>query len=191
MIREIWMQLRWALPMWLVGLLTNWWPDNRLSIRLRGLLARPFIRKCGRKFALGANVTLLNTHNLFIGDDVYIARGTWLNCLAGLTLEDEVVFGPYVVISTVQHVFKDGSVQRGGSRAGPVRIGRGSWLAANATVKCGTTIGSGNLVASNAAVIEDTPDNVIVGGVPAKVIKSNEDEEADFHTRREFEAGRK
>lgn len=186
--REIWRQIRWALPIWLVGLLTNWWPDNRISIRIRGFLARPFIRECGKNFALGAHVTLLNTHNLSVGDDVYIARGTWLNCMAGLTLESEVVLSPYVVISTLQHVFKDGSVKGAGSTAAPVRIGHGSWLAAHASVKSGITVGRGNLVAANAAVVEDTPDDVVVGGVPARIIKSNEDGEAEFHTRSEFEA---
>ncbi len=187
MTRELWLQLRWALPIWLIGLLTNWWPDNRFAIKIRGIMARPFIRKCGCNFALGAQVTLLNTHNLEIGKDVYIARGAWLNCMAGLTLEDEVVISPYVVISTVQHVFKNGSVRHGGSIGRPVRIKRGTWLAAHATVKCGVTIGAGNLVGANAAVVSDTPDHVIVGGVPAKTIRPNADGDADFHTRRELE----
>lgn len=187
MLRELIHQLRWALPIWLVGLLTNWWPDNRVTVRLRGALAKPFVRRCGRRFALGARVTLLNTHRLEVGNDVYIAQGAWLNCLGGLVLEDEVVIGPYVVISTLQHTFKDGSVRRGGSIARPVRVGRGTWLAAHSTVKCGTAIGAGNLVASNSAVVKDTPDGVVVGGVPAKVIKPNADREPEFFTRSEFE----
>ena len=48
--KELVNQLRWSLPIWLVCLLTNWWPDNRISLKLRGALARPFIRKCGRNF---------------------------------------------------------------------------------------------------------------------------------------------
>ena len=180
-------QLRWALPIWLVGLLTNWMPDNRVTLRLRGALARPFIRKCGRRFLLGAHVTLLNTNRLEVGDNVYLARGAWFNCMGGLAIEDEVSFGPYVVISTLQHVFRNGSVHGGGSVAAPVRIGRGSWLAAHVSVKCGVTIGKGNLVAANACVVRDTPDHVVVGGVPAKVIGPNEDGVADFQTRAELE----
>jgi len=176
--------------MWAVGLLTNWWPDNRVALRVRGALARPFIGRCGQNFQLGAHVTVLNPSALEVGDDVYIARGTWLNCMAGLVLEDEVVISPYVVISTLQHVFKDGSVRHGGSIAGPVRIGRGSWVAAHATVKCGVTIGRGTLVAANASVVQDTPEDVIVGGVPASVIGERRDGESDFHTREQFTAPR-
>jgi acetyltransferase-like isoleucine patch superfamily enzyme len=187
---ELTHQLRWALPIWLVGLLTNWMPDNRVTLRLRGALARPFIRKCGRRLLMGSHVTLLNTHRLEIGDNVYLARGTWLNCMGGLRIEDEVSFAPYVVISTLQHVFKDGSVHKGGSVARPVSIGRGTWLAAHVSVKCGVSIGKGNLVAANACVVKDTPDHVIVGGVPAKVIGPNEDGEAEFQTRAELEQAR-
>jgi acetyltransferase-like isoleucine patch superfamily enzyme len=184
---EIKHQLRWALPIRMVGLLTDWMPDNRVTIRIRGRLARPFIKECGENFQMGSMVTLLNTQKLKVGDNVYIARGGWLNALGGMELEDEVVMGPFVVISTLQHVFKNGSVRFGGSTAAPVKIGRGSWLAAHATVKCGVTVGKGNLVAGNAAVIKDSPDRVILGGVPAKVIGPVVDGEAQGLSREDFE----
>jgi len=180
---ELMYQLRWALPIWLVGLLTNWWPDNRITLRLRGLLTRPFIGSCGRGLQLGRNVTILNGHRLAIGDHVYIAQGGWLNCLGGMTLESEVILGPYVVISTMQHVFNNGSVRFGGSISAPVRIGRGSWLAAHVAVKCGVSVGKGSLVAANAMVASDIPDGVVVGGVPAKVIGLNRDGEAEVFNR--------
>jgi acetyltransferase-like isoleucine patch superfamily enzyme len=183
---ELTYQLRWALPLWLVGVLTNWWPDNRVALRLRGMLARPFIGKCGHGLQLGRNVTLLNPHRLEVGNDVYVAQGCWLNALGGLALEDEVVLGPYVVISTLQHVFQKGSVRFGGSISGPVRIGRGSWLAAHVSVKCGVTVGKGNLVAANAAVAEDTPDGAVMGGVPARVIGENRDGEPNFYRREDI-----
>jgi acetyltransferase-like isoleucine patch superfamily enzyme len=175
--------------MWLVGLLTNWWPDNRISLRLRCLLARPFLKRCGKNFQLGSHVTLLNPGNMEIGDNVYIAHGAWLNAMGHLTIEDEVIIAPYVTISTLQHVFKDGSVRFGGSIAQPVRVGRGSWLAAHVSVKCGITIGSGCLVAANSAVVKDLPDGVLAGGVPAKVIGPNEDGEATFQDRFEMKQG--
>ena len=188
--QEIRHQLRWAVPMRMVGVLTDWMPDNRVTIRLRGRLASLFIKDCGKNFQMGSQVTLLNPHELRVGDDVYVARGGWLNAMGGLELQDEVVLGPYVVISTLQHVFKDGSVRFGGSTAAPVSIGRGSWLAAHVSVKCGTRVGRGNLVAANACVVKDTPDNVVVGGVPARVLGENRDGEAEFQSRHEFDRSR-
>ncbi|RYJ45592.1 acyltransferase [Flavobacterium beibuense] len=180
-------QLFYVLPLWFVQLITNWLPDNRLVIGFRGWLAHFFIKECGKRFQLGRDVTLLNTSNLRIGDDVYIAKGSWLNAMGGLSIEDEVVIAPYVVVSTLQHVFKDNSVRFGGSIAGEVHIGKGTWLAAHSSVKCGVTIGKGNLVAANSFVVKSTKDNVILSGVPAVFVKKNEDGEASFFSRGEYE----
>jgi acetyltransferase-like isoleucine patch superfamily enzyme len=176
-------QLRWALPLRAVQLATAWFPDNSVAVRVRGALARPFIARCGRGFQLGRDVTLLNTYALEIGDEVYIAKGSWLNAMGGLQLEDEVVIAPYVVISTLQHVFKDGSVRFGGSIARSVRIGRGTWIAAHASVKCGVSVGTGVLVAANSCVVNDIEANTVVGGVPARTIGPNRDGEPELFSR--------
>lgn len=180
---EVKHQLRWALPLRAVQLATSWFPDNSVALRVRGALARPFIRKCGRGFQLGRDVTLLNTYALEVGDNVYVAKGAWLNAMGGLQLSDEVVIGPYVVISTLQHVFKDGSVRFGGSIARSVRIGKGSWLAAHASVKCGVSVGEGALVAANSCVVKDVEPRTVVGGVPASTIGPNRDGEAELFSR--------
>jgi acetyltransferase-like isoleucine patch superfamily enzyme len=186
MLRVIWYQLRWVLPLWLVGLVTNWWPTNRCTVRIRGLLAKPFIGSCGRKLQLGSGVQILSPHNFVVGNDVYIATGCWLNCLGEITLEDEVVLGPFVVISSLRHKFKDGSVRFGGSSSSPVRVGRGSWLAAHVCVKSGVSVGKGNIVGANSFVVKDTPDHVVVGGVPGKVICENTDSPGAVVSRSEF-----
>ena len=68
------------------------------------------------------------------------------------------------------HAFKDNSVRFGGYDRAPVTIGKGTWLAAHVVVAPGVNIGSGNMVGANAVVTKDTPDNVFVAGVPAKIV---------------------
>ena len=119
---------------------------------------------------MAKDVQLKSTHRLIIGDNIYLASGVWLNAMGGIELEDEVVIGPYVVISTGTHQFKNDSVRFGGTIMEPVKIGKGTWLAAHVTIKAGVTVGRGVLIASNAAVVKDTKDNVIIGGVPASEI---------------------
>lgn len=183
LLAELKHQLRWALPLRAVQLATSWFPDNSVALRVRGALARPFIANCGRGFQLGRDVTLLNTYALGIGDDVYIAKGAWLNAMGGLQLDDQVVVAPYVVISTLQHVFKDGSVRFGGSIARSVKIGKGTWLAAHSSVKCGVSVGDGVLVAANSCVVNDVEPRMVVGGVPARAIGPNVDGEAELLSR--------
>lgn len=166
-------QLRYVLPLWFILLITNWLPDNRFTIRLRGWLAAPFFKKCGKRLELGRDLTLLNSYNIEIGDDVYIAKGGWLNGMGSLVIEDQVVLAPYVVISTMQHIFKDNSVRFGGSIAGKIIIGKGTWLAAHSSIKCGVSVGKGCIIGANAFVVKNTADNGIYGGVPAKFIKEN------------------
>lgn len=169
--------LRYDIPLWLCGLLTDWLPDNRYTIRIRGMLYGCFIYKCGKNFACARNVQLKGVDHLTIGNDVYLASGVWLNAMGNMVLEDEVVFGPYVVISTGTHTFKNGSVKQGGSLMAPVRVGKGSWLAAHSSVRAGVTIGKGVIVGANSMVTKDVPDNMIVGGVPAKIIGERKDDD--------------
>ena len=169
----IYNQIRYILPLWFVLLITNWFPDNRITIKIRGVLATKFIRKCGKNLTLGRDVTINNSNNLIIGDNVYLAKSVWINALGGIIIEDEVVVAPYVVISSLQHNFKNGSVRFATSFSAPVRIGKGSWLSAHVSVKCGVSIGKGNLIAANTFVAKDTDDFKVYGGVPAKVIRDN------------------
>lgn len=171
----VYILIRYDLPIWLMGMLTNWLPDNRWTIRLRGMLFKPFIYKCGKNFTIAKNVQLKSTNTLTIGNDVYIASGAWLNAMGHLILENEVVVGPYAVISTGIHTFKDNSVRKGGTLMAPVRIGNGTWLAAHVAIKAGVTVGSGVMVGANAVVTKNTPDNVFLAGVPAKVIGPRKD----------------
>ena len=58
----------------------------------------------------------------------------------------------------------------------PIRIGRHVWIGANATVLPGVTIGDGAIIAAGAVVTRDVPENAIVGGVPARIMRQFKEE---------------
>jgi acetyltransferase-like isoleucine patch superfamily enzyme len=176
---------RYDLPLWLVHLLTNWWPDFGQIPNIRGRLFSLFIGKCGKNFAVGRDVTILAPNRLVVGNDVYIAKGTWLNAFGNVDIEDEVMTGPYVVIASANHGFKNGSCRFGGIHPAPIKIGRGSWIGAHSVITAGVTIGRGNLIGANAVVTADTPDNVFAGGVPARVIGERKDNPSEIKSRHE------
>ncbi|MGB7581126.1 MAG: acyltransferase [Sedimentisphaerales bacterium] len=186
-IKQIPYQFRYILPLWLMQILTNWLPENQITIRLRGILIRPFLSKCGKNLQLARSITFLNPHGIHIGDNVYIATGCWIDGIGGLKIDDEVELSPFVVITTSSHCFKNNSVRFGGSRIAPVHIGKGSWIASHATIVSGCSIGSGTIIGSNAVVTKDIPDNVFAAGVPAKVIGPRIDKEPNVFTRLDTE----
>jgi maltose O-acetyltransferase len=154
-----------------VLLFTNWLPDNVVFLRLRGFLAAPFLGSCGKNLRIGRDITFYNPQNIYIGSNVYIAKGNWFNGSAKITIEDEVIFGPYSVISASNHTMLDDSFRYGPPLRKSIAIGAGSWIAGNCSITAGVSIGKGVLITGSSAVTKDIPNFHMAGGVPAKVIK--------------------
>jgi acetyltransferase-like isoleucine patch superfamily enzyme len=155
----------------LVMSVTGWWPDLRPVMRVRGFLLRPSFKTCGKNFQVARRVTINFTNRLEIGRDVYIATGCWLHAWGGISIEDEVQLGPYAVLVTGDHARERGSYRYGPSKLAPIRLCRGSWVAAHATVTKGVTVGPGAVVAANSVATCDVPEFALAGGVPARIIQ--------------------
>lgn len=158
----------------IVSVLTWWLPDVEPIMAMRGWLARPAFASCGCNFQLARGVNISCTEGLHVGNNVYLAHYVWVQGFGQVTLEDEVVIGPFSVLASRDHCFKDGSVRFGGGVGSPIRIRRGTWLASHVVVTRGVTVGQGCTLAAGAVVVSDVPDFAIVGGVPARVIGSNQ-----------------
>lgn len=109
-------------------------------------------------------------YHLSLGKDVFINRGVVLVDLGGITIEDHVLIGPHAALLTVNHPLDPKN--RRGLIVKPITIKRNAWIGANATILQGVTIGENSVVAAGATVTHDVPDNTVVAGVPAKVIKT-------------------
>ena len=62
-------------------------------------------------------------------------------------------------------------LRSGKRKFGPIEIGNGAWLASRVVVLPGVRIGAGAIVASGSVVTRDVPDNTLVVGVPARVVR--------------------
>lgn len=108
--------------------------------------------------------------HLRIGRNVFINSGVMFTDLGGITLEDGVLIGPQARIISVNHPLEP--AKRRGLILNPVRICQNAWIGAGATILPGVTVGENAVVAAGAVVSKDVPPNTVVGGVPAKVIKT-------------------
>jgi acetyltransferase-like isoleucine patch superfamily enzyme len=118
----------------------------------------PFYTDCGK--------------NINVGKNVFINSGCRFQDQGGITIGDGVLIGHNVVLATLNHDIDP--KKRGTMHPAPITIGNDVWIGANATVVPGINIGDGAIIAAGAVVTEDVPPNVIVGGVPAKMLKKIE-----------------
>ncbi len=116
----------------------------------------PFYTDCGK--------------NLHIGKRVFINAGCKFQDQGGITIGDDVLIGHNCVIATLNHAMDPN--RRADMIPAPVRIGNKVWVGANATILQGVTIGDGAIIAAGAVVNKDVPPRAIVGGVPARIIKT-------------------
>ena len=115
----------------------------------------PFYTNFGRHITLGRNV--------------FINHACTFLDLGGITIEDEVQIGPRVSLITENHPLDPGD--RKSLDLGAVCIKRNAWLGAACTILPGVTVGENTVVAAGAVVTRDVPPNVVVAGIPAKVVK--------------------
>lgn len=105
-----------------------------------------------------------------IGKNVFINFGCTFLDMGGITIDDNVMLAPNVNLLTEGHPLSPEARQS--LIPAPIHIKKNAWIGANATILQGVTIGENSVVAAGAVVSKDVPDNTLVGGIPAKVIKT-------------------
>lgn len=105
-----------------------------------------------------------------IGKNVFINFNCTLLDLGGITIEDNVLIAPNVSILSEGHPISP--EERHSLISKSIHIKKNAWIGAGATILQGVTIGENSIVAAGSVVSMDIPDNTIVGGVPAKIIKT-------------------
>lgn len=108
--------------------------------------------------------------NITVGKRVFINSGCCFQDQGGITIGDDCLIGQQVVIATLNH--DQNPKKRGNMTPAPVKIGNRVWIGAHATILPGVTVGDGAIVAAGAVVTKNVPENTVVAGVPAKIIKT-------------------
>ncbi len=108
------------------------------------------------------------------GKGVFINHSAIFSASGGIEFEDGVMLAPAVRIATINHDFNERHTKY---TYGKVTIRKNAWIGMGATICPGVTIGRYSIVAAGAVVTKDVPDYTVVGGCPAKVIKTLDPEE--------------
>jgi len=110
---------------------------------------------------------------LVMGDRSSMGAGCFIGCSGYIEIGNDVMLGPGVRVFSENHVFVDTSttIKSQGVVRGTVHIGDDCWIASGATITANVRIGSGVVVAAGSVVTSDVPDNAVVAGIPARVLR--------------------
>lgn len=143
-------------------------------------LSRKGIR-FGKNVSVGKYTTIECTgslknigEGLILGDNVGLGTHGFFGCAGGITIGRDCIFGNYVSIHSENHNYerKDYPIRLQGVNRKGITIGENCWIGAKVTILDGTIIGNGCVIAAGAVVRGYFPDNTVIGGIPARVLKN-------------------
>ena len=155
---------------------------NRLSlddaVRVREIFSELTGQQVDETFSLIPPFYTAGGRRIRIGHKVFINQCCTIYDMGGVDIGDLVMIGPNVSIITAGHALEP-SQRRAYIEAKPIIIQRNVWIATGATILGGVTIGENAVVGAGAVVTKDVPPHTFVAGVPATVIRSLEQVDAD------------
>ncbi|NMD71083.1 acetyltransferase [Bacillus sp. DNRA2] len=110
-------------------------------------------------------------YNIYVGENFYANYDCVLLDVCEIRFGDNCMLAPGVHIYTATHPLNPIERVSGAEYGKPISIGDNVWIGGRAVINPGLTIGNNVVIASGAVVTKDIPDNVVVGGNPAKIIK--------------------
>ncbi|WP_085522820.1 sugar O-acetyltransferase [Tuberibacillus sp. Marseille-P3662] len=113
-------------------------------------------------------------YNIHVGENFYMNFDCVFLDVSDIRIGDHCFIAPGVHIYTAAHPLNPYERSSGLEYGIPVTIGHNVWIGGRAVLNPGVQIGDNVVVASGSVVTKNVPDNVVVGGNPAKIIKSIE-----------------
>lgn len=110
--------------------------------------------------------------NIYAGEDFYANFGCVILDVAEVRIGRHCLLGPGVSIFTATHPVEPELRLQDQEYGLPVSIGDNCWLGGRSVINPGVTLGNNVVVASGAVVTRSFPDNVVVAGVPARIVKA-------------------
>lgn len=141
--------------------------------KIRSVICKPLFGYCGNNVRVEPYAFFHTGRNIAIGDDSSIGERS--RVLGRVTIGKDVMMGEEVIIMTQNHKFDRTDIsmcQQGFQNEEPVVIEDDVWIGARVLILPGIKVGKGAILAAGAVVTKDVPEYAIVGGNPARVIKS-------------------
>ncbi len=155
------------------------WVQLEDHVVLSGLSKKPLV--LGNNVRIGAFSRIIASTSfshpgvgIQIGNNVGLGEFAYLGGAGGLEIGDDCIIGQYLSCHPENHNFADNSelIRLQGVHQKGIKIGKNCWIGSKVTILDGVVIGENSVIAAGAVITKSMPANSIIGGVPAKVIKS-------------------
>lgn len=145
---------------------------NEDEIEKRKDILKELLGSCGEKIYIEPTFKCDYGSNIYIGENFFANFDCVMLDVCEIRIGENCFLAPGVHIYAATHPL-DAKERASGLEYGmPVNIGDNVWIGGRSIINPGVTIGDNVVVASGSVVTKDVPSNVLVGGNPAKIIKS-------------------
>ena len=142
-------------------------------------ITQQLFQNVGKNLTINGRFEAIYGKHISFGDDDFINGNCFFQDSNLITFGDRVIVAPDTKFYCGQHALD--ARQRFGTRSDgshylithtkPITVGSDVWIGGNVTIIGGVHIGDNVIIGAGAVVVKDIPDNSVVGGVPAKIIK--------------------
>lgn len=146
------------------------------SAELRSQLLKETFGRTGKKFYMEPVINFDYGYNIFVGENFYANFNCTFLDVSTIEIGDNCMFAPNVQLYTATHPLHPVKRNSGLEYAKPIKIGNNVWLGGGVIVTPGVTLGDNVVVGAGSVVTKSFPDNVVIAGNPARIIKTVEEE---------------
>lgn len=125
------------------------------------------------RFGPGVHLETNGRGIIVLGENVRLNQGTVVVAYDRVEIGAGTLVGEYVTFRDANHgIQPDRPIRLQAHDVRPIHIGENVWIGRGACILSGVTVGCGAVIGANSVVTRDVPENAIVGGVPARLLRS-------------------